>query len=64
MILVTGFQGYGGRSANPSEVIARALDGTRIAGTTVRGHVLPVDLAAMCVQMPALIDDVRPQVIL
>jgi pyroglutamyl-peptidase len=64
MILVTGFQGYGGRSANPSEVIARALDGTRIAGTTVRGHVLPVDFAAMCVQMPALIDAVRPQVIL
>jgi pyroglutamyl-peptidase len=63
MILVTGFQGYGGRSANPSEVIARALNGTRIAGAAVCGHVLPVDFAAMCRQMPALIDEMRPDVI-
>jgi pyroglutamyl-peptidase len=64
MILVTGFQGYGGRSANPSEKVARALDGVRIGGLIVRGHVLPVDFAAMRRQLPALIDDLRPRLIL
>jgi len=63
MILVTGFQGYGGRSANPSERVARALDGVSIGGAMVRGHVLPVDFHAMRRQLPALIDDLRPQVI-
>ncbi|HEY9020222.1 MAG: hypothetical protein QUV10_05450 [Paracoccaceae bacterium] len=63
MILVTGFQGYGGRSANPSELVSRALDGVRIGGAMVRGHVLPVDFQGMRRQLPALIDDLRPQVI-
>ena len=63
MILVTGFQGYGGRSANPSELVTRALDGVRIGGALVRGHVLPVDFQSMRRHLPALIDDLRPQVI-
>lgn len=63
MILITGFQGYGGRSANPSEQVARALDGDQIGGATIRSHILPVDFAAMCRQMPALIDDIRPKLI-
>lgn len=63
MILVTGFQGYGGRSANPSELVTRALDGVRIGGALVRGHVLPVDFHAMRRDLPALIDDLNPQMI-
>lgn len=63
MILVTGFQGYGGRSANPSEQVAQALDRVRIGGATIHGQVLPVDFRAMCSLMPALIDDLRPRVI-
>ena len=63
MILVTGFQGYGGRSANPSELVTRALDGVRIGGAMVRGHVLPVDFHAMRRDLPALIDAMRPDVI-
>lgn len=64
MILVTGFQGYGGRSDNPSEQVARALDGDRIGGALIRSHVLPVDFAAMCRRMPALIDELRPRIII
>ena len=63
MILLTGFQGYGGRSANPSELVTRALDGVRIGGAMVRGHVLPVDFRANSRHLPALIDELRPQVI-
>ncbi len=64
MILVTGFQGYGGRSANPSERVAQALDGLKIGRDTIHGHVLPVDFRAVCSMLPALIDDLRPRVIL
>lgn len=63
MILITGFQGYGGRSANPSEQVARSLDGDQIGGATIRSRILPVDFAVMCRQMPALIDEIRPRVI-
>lgn len=64
MILVTGFQGYGGRSDNPSEQVARALDGDRIGGALIRSHVLPVDFAAMRRRIPALIDELRPRIII
>lgn len=63
MILVTGFHGYGGRSANPSELVTLALDGVRIGGMMVKGHVLPVDFKSVSHQIPALIDDLQPQVI-
>jgi pyroglutamyl-peptidase len=63
MILVTGFQGYGGRSANPSELVVRALDGVRIGGALVQGHVLPVDFHAVSRILPALIDDLRPRLV-
>lgn len=41
MVLITGYEGYGGRGANPSQQVAQALDGTTIAGHEVRGVVLP-----------------------
>lgn len=63
MILLTGFQGYGGRSANPSERVARALDGVRLAGVPIHARVLPVDFHAMRRNLPALINDLRPQMI-
>lgn len=63
MILVTGFESYGGRSANPSESVARALDGTKIGDALITGHALPVDFRAMCRMMPALIDAQRPRLI-
>ena len=36
MILVTGFQSYGGRSENPSERVALALNGMTVAGSRFR----------------------------
>lgn len=63
MILVTGFEGYGGRSANPSESVVRALDGAKIGGAQVTGQVLPVDFRAICRIMPEMIDSQRPRLI-
>lgn len=63
MILVTGFQSYAGRSANPSEQVAHALDGMTIGGMAVRGQGLPVDFHAVRRELPALIDALRPSAI-
>lgn len=41
-VLLTGFQGYGGRGVNPAAEVVQALDGTVIEGHTVRGLLLPV----------------------
>lgn len=40
-VLVTGFEPFGGDERNPSQEIARALDGRRIAGRRIVGVVLP-----------------------
>ena len=36
MILVTGFEPFGGHPSNPSEEIAKAVDGRVVGGLTVR----------------------------
>src|SRR6056297_2873851 len=63
MILVTGFGAYGAGSENPSEQLARALDGSDCAGMPVCGHVLPVDFNRVRVELPALIDALRPRIV-
>ena len=42
MILVTGFEPFGGHPSNPSEEIAKSVDGRVIGGLTVRAAILPV----------------------
>ena len=42
MILVTGFEPFGGHPANPSEEIAKTVDGRVIGGLSVRVAILPV----------------------
>ena len=63
MILVTGFEGYGGRKDNPSASLVGALDGSCIDGVAVKGHLLPVDLAAVRQTIPDLIDDLKPEAV-
>ena len=42
MILVTGFEPFGGHPSNPSEEIAHAVDGRVVGGLPVRAAILPV----------------------
>jgi len=42
MILVTGFEPFGGHPSNPSEEIAKAVDGRVVGGLQVRAAILPV----------------------
>lgn len=64
MILVTGFEGYGGRQDNPSAAVVAELDKTEIDGVAVQGKLLPVDLCEVRKIVPALIDALKPEVII
>lgn len=59
-VLLTGFQGYGGRSLNPAEQVARQLDGHEIGGASVHAHTLPVSLRELEPRIRRLIADTSP----
>ena len=58
--LLTGFDPYGGGSANPSTLVARALDGAEIGGVTVVGRTLPVSLRSLRANAQRLLEELRP----
>ncbi len=63
VILLTGFEPFGGLGANPSEEVAKALDGRAAGDAVVRSAVLPVDHAAAAVHVARLIDELDPRAI-
>jgi pyroglutamyl-peptidase len=62
-VLVTGFEAYGGRSLNPSEDVARSLDGALVAGEPVEARCLAVDLRAVGPAIRAAIEETAPTVV-
>jgi pyroglutamyl-peptidase len=63
-MLLTGFEGYGGRSVNPAEEVVERLAGTEILGTRVTGQVLPVRYAELGPRIAQLIAEVRPRAVI
>lgn len=63
-MLLTGFQGYGGRAINPAEEIVRHLDGETVAGETIRGQVLPVRDAGLGEGLARLIEEQGPKAVI
>ncbi|MGH7893899.1 MAG: pyroglutamyl-peptidase I, partial [Candidatus Binatia bacterium] len=56
-VLVTGFEPFGGDTVNPSQELAKALDGRTVGDCTVRSLVLPVQHeAARAIVAPPLAD--------
>ena len=62
-ILVTGFEAFGGEKINPSQEIARALDGRLIAGRRVVGAVLPCVFGASIAELKRLLRAHRPELV-
>jgi len=58
-----GFEGYGGRSDNPSAMVAEALAGSTIDGETIHSAVLPVTLKNIRADIEALIDKHQPRIV-
>ena len=63
VILLTGFEPFGGLGANPSEEVAKALDGRAAGDAVVRSAILPVDHAAAGVHVARLIDELDPRAV-
>lgn len=56
VLLVTGFEPYGGDPRNPSAEVMEALRGARFGESKVEGALLPVDCQAMPGRVRGLID--------
>ena len=64
IVLVLGFEPFGGETINPSAEIARHLDGELIVGHQLVGCVLPVSFSDAPVQMAELLDHHRPELVI
>ena len=64
VVLVTGFEAFGGLAANPSLEVAKALDGRAVGDAVVRGAVLPVHHAEAAPLVRRLFDDSDPVAVL
>ena len=60
-VLITGFEPFGGERINPSQEIARALDGRVIAGRPVVGAVLPCAFGTSLAELRRLLRSVQPE---
>lgn len=63
-ILITGFEPFAGDHVNPSQAIATALGGERIAGHRIVAAVLPTEFAQSLPRLEALIRKHRPVLVL
>src|SRR5262249_56228236 len=63
-ILVTGFEPFGTHSANPTEGLAKAVDGRRVGDFSVQGVVLPVHHADTAARLGALLAESNPEAVL
>jgi pyroglutamyl-peptidase len=63
-VLLTGFDAFAGEAENPSLLIARALDGERIADRRVIGAALPTVFTQALAGLDALLDAHRPALVL
>ncbi len=63
VILVTGFEAFATHPANPSEGLAKAVDGRRVGPARVRGAVLPVHHADAAPRVLSLIAETDPMAV-
>ena len=64
VILVTGFEPFTPHKINPTEELARGLDGHRVGEAVVRAAVLPVHHAEVAPRVRALLETIRPDTVL
>lgn len=62
-MLLTGFEGYGGRAVNPSEQVAKALDGAMVGGLQVKSLVLPVAYDRLADGIAKAVAELRPRAV-
>ncbi len=64
VILLTGFEPFGGETINPSQCIVEALDHTLIGGHRIVGRVLPVAFAPCECLVAEWIEELNPALVI
>jgi pyroglutamyl-peptidase len=63
VILLTGFEPFGGHTSNPSGEVVKALDGRAFGAEVVRAAILPVHHHEAALAVGRLLDEARPRAI-
>lgn len=61
-VLILGFEPYGGDKVNPSEMVARSLEGRLIAGRAISVRVLPVETRTMRERLERILVEESPDI--
>jgi pyroglutamyl-peptidase len=64
VIIVTGFEPFGDYQANPTEELAKAVDGRQVGSTTIKSLVLPVHHARATARVASALAELAPTAIL
>ncbi len=64
VVLLTGFEPFGGSTINPSQEVARRLHGTEIGGKRVVGHTLPVSLKQIGAAIDRILEETDPEIVI
>jgi pyroglutamyl-peptidase len=63
-VLITGFEPFGGEKVNPSQEIARQLNGRVIAGRRVIGRILPCVFGAANAELRRILRETAPELVI
>jgi len=63
-VLVTGFEPFGGEKVNPSELVARSLEGRVIAGRPLAVRVLPVETRTIGERLARAMREESPDIVI
>ncbi len=60
VVLLTGFEPFGGHCLNPSGEVVKRLDGRTIAGARIAGRILPVVMEGLGRRIAELLGETKP----
>ncbi len=63
-VLITGFEPFGGEKINPSELVARGLEGRLIAGRAIATRVFPVETRNIGERLQRALDELNPDIVI
>lgn len=63
-VLITGFEPFGGEKVNPSELVARSLEGRIIAGRPLAVRVLPVETRNIAERLQRAVSEESPDIVI
>lgn len=63
-VLITGFEPFGGEKVNPSELVARGLEGRLIAGRSIAVRIVPVETRNVGERLTRAIAETSPDIVI